>query len=190
MFYILIFIIILYFLLPKYTEHYDQIVATEKDNILAFKNALKNRCKKLKYQWIEGNTEDSWECAHTRETCLEDSIYPTLEDAIPQYYEWRPKTQRCIIGNEGYRYFCEKEGLTYNAETGECKTSREYCNKKGLPFCNGDCYIPPLQWLNEQIFGKTIGRTLSQGTLERGIAEALCRADEDEKKQREYDRKN
>jgi hypothetical protein len=184
MFYILIFIIVLYFLFFKPKEHYtEQKIATQLDEDRATKAAFKHFCKKKGYTWIDGSSELNWDCVHTRQTCLKDSIYPTLADKDPQYYEWRaePNNQRCIIGNEGFRDFCEKEGLTYDTETGICKTNLKYCNSKGLPFCNGDCFIPPLQWLSEQVLGTTLGRTLSQVSVERGLAELGCRLDQERK---------
>lgn len=185
MFHIILLLIILYitfynFLLPQSTEQYTQDVATDRDLKLATKDALRKRCIKGGYTWKEGGDEFSYDCLHTRTTCLRDSVYPTYADEPPKYYEWRaePGNDRCIIGNEGFREFCEKEGLAYEPETGKCKTTRPYCLSKGLPFCNGDCYVPPVQWLSEQIFGTTLGRTIAQASPERWITEGACRLDD------------
>lgn len=203
MLHILLLIIIIYFLFFSKTEHfYQQEVATERDIKLAHKELLRRRCIKGGYVWKEGSdiknsTSDPsqtrtqalstnevdelmYDCLHTRETCLRDSVYPTLEDKPPKYYEWRaePGNDRCIIGNEAFRDMCEKEGLTYDPETGKCRTNRPYCMSKGLPFCNGDCFVPPMQWLWEQIVGTTLARTMAQASAERWITEGACRADD------------
>jgi|GWRWMinimDraft_5_1066013.scaffolds.fasta_scaffold06545_1 hypothetical protein len=194
---ILLLTIILCFFLSQQIEPYtQQQIATDRDILLATKEAFRKRCVNNGYIWKEsgdvktstatnqpsvlssGTDEFRYDCLHTRETCLKNSIYPTYAEDPPSYYEWRsePGNDRCVIGNEGFRDFCEKEGLTYEPETGNCKTNKQYCFNKGLPFCNGDCYVPPGQWLSEQIFGTTLGRTLAQASPERWIAEAACPA--------------
>jgi hypothetical protein len=197
---LLIIIILYFFFFSQQIESYTaQNIATDRDHNLAIKEAFRKRCINKGYIWKEsgdiknptgqnqpgvlssgGIDEFTYDCLHSRETCLRDSVYPTYEDQAPQYYEWRaePGNDRCIIGNEGFREFCEKEGLTYDPETGKCKTNGKYCMNKGLPFCNGDCFIPPLQWINEQIFGVTLARTISQASVERWITEGICRADD------------
>jgi hypothetical protein len=192
---ILLLIIIIYFFLfyRKIEPYTEQKIATDRDVNLAIKELYRKRCLNKGYVWKDsgdvknqsnvlssGTDEFTYDCLHNRDTCLRDSVYPTYADEVPKYYEWRaePGNDRCIIGNEGFREFCEKEGLTYNAETGQCKTNRPYCFNKGLPFCNGDCFVPPIQWVSEQIFGTTLGRTVAQASLERWVAEGACRADE------------
>lgn len=176
-----IIIIILYFIFFTQGEHFTQQVATERDIKLAQKNVLQKICIDKGYNWKEGGDEFSYDCLHTKQTCLRDSIYPTYADKAPTYYEWRsePNNDRCIIGNEAFREFCEKEGLTYSPDSGKCKTNKKYCSSKGLPYCNGDCYIPPLQWVSEQVFGTTLGRTIAQASPERWIVEGACKLEEE-----------
>ena len=64
-------------------------------------------------------------------------------------------------------------------DSGKCKTNKKYCSSKGLPYCNGDCYIPPLQWVSEQVFGTTLGRTIAQASPERWIVEGACKLEEE-----------
>lgn len=189
---LLLLVFIVYVYSQDTKETYVQNVATERDEKLAIKEALRKRCIKGGYVWKPGPTELDYDCVHTKKTCLRDSVYPTPAEKDPRYYEWRsePGNDRCIIANEGWREFCEKEGLSYNPENGLCKTNRQYCMNKGLPFCNGDCFVPPLQWLSEQIFGTTLGRTLAQASPERWIAEGACRADDAIKENRQRQRDN
>lgn len=192
LFLIILILFIYYIYAQDYKkETYVQQIATERDKKLAIKEALRKRCIKGGYVWKPGPTEYDYDCVHTKATCLRDSVYPTPAEKDPKYYEWRAEAgnDRCIIANEGWREFCEKEGLSYNPENGQCKTNRQYCMNKGLPFCNGDCFVPPLQWLSEQIFGTTLGRTLAQASPERWITEGACRIDDAVKdnKQRQRD---
>ena len=71
------------------------------------------------------------------------------------------------------RNFCENNKLTYDQTDGSCKTNREYCLSKALPFCNNDCYVTPQAWINEKIFGSTLGRSISAPSsyLTEGICE-------------------
>lgn len=190
-----VLLLLVVFIVYVYSQHtketYVQNIATERDELLAIKEALRKRCIKGGHVWAPGPTEFDYDCFYTKQSCLKDSVYPTVEDKPPEYFEWRaePGNSRCIIGNEAWREFCEKEGLSYDPENGKCKTNGQYCMSKGLPFCNGDCYVPPMQWLSEQVLGTTLGRTLAQASAERWIAEGICRADdaikEDTKRKRD-----
>lgn len=193
-------------------------VENDKDKKLALKYALKKVCEKRGYKWIEGGDEFTYDCKHTEETCKRDSVYPTKEGAIPQYFEWRASNSSdakdvgsktvnimdgrpqslsksvgqsslsesendinnedagglCILGNERFRSFCEENGLTYNPDDGSCVTNRKYCNNRCLPFCNGDCYLPPDSWAYEQIFGATLSRSF--GCARNMTLEGVCSA--------------
>lgn len=63
---------------------------TELDKKRAVKYAMKKMCEKQGYQWIQGGDEFVYDCKHTRDTCLRESVFPTKKDADPKYYEWRP----------------------------------------------------------------------------------------------------
>lgn len=64
-------------------------VATDLDKKKAAKYAMKEMCEKKGYLWIQGSSDFIYDCKHSKTTCERDSIYPTPDDAIPQYYEWR-----------------------------------------------------------------------------------------------------
>lgn len=78
----------------------------------------------------------------------------------------------CILGNEFFRKTCEENDLTYNIKDGSCVTNKDYCLKKVLPYCNGDCYQPPLSWLSETVLGTTLGRSLAAPN--NYVTQALC----------------
>jgi hypothetical protein len=69
-------------------------VVNEIDQKRAVKEALKTLCTVKGYSWYEMGDEFTYDCKHTKETCLRDSIYPTPEDGYPQYYEWRDASHK------------------------------------------------------------------------------------------------
>jgi hypothetical protein len=171
-------------------------VATDLDFKRAYKFALQQTCIENGNTWVQGGDEFNYDCKYNKESCLKNSVYPTLVGDNPSYYEWRKNGSTdainanlnslqdntinindnggiCIIGNETYRDFCEKNKLTYNPEDGSCVTNKDYCLTKVLPFCNGDCYVPPNTWLTQNLFGTTLGRALTapQSYLVEGICE-------------------
>jgi hypothetical protein len=114
---------------------------------------------------------------------------PSAEDTPPRYYEWRDKshpdvktileydkqkltssvnevggeTERdgmCIVGMEAYRKWCEDEQLRYDPENGQCYTTKPYCQKKLLGFCNDDCFEPPTGMILSKVFGNTLGKAI------------------------------
>lgn len=215
---IAILVFLIWIFVKNQTKEPFLTVATELDHKRALKYALKKKCETSGYQWVELGDEFSYDCKHTKQTCLKDSVYPTPEDKFPQYYEWREPNSKdaqlmaerrsmsqdlreqkslsqnidhssinlskdqintqysgvCIVGNEPFRKLCEDEKLQYDPSTGKCKTTETYCLKKGLPFCDGDCYNPPTSFLMEQILGTTLGRALSTGT--NSVAMGICKA--------------
>lgn len=64
-------------------------IATETDKKRALKYALQELCKARGYTWFQGANEFTFDCKHTKSTCLRDSVYPTKEGTAPRYYEWR-----------------------------------------------------------------------------------------------------
>ena len=89
---IVIIIVVLNYMKNKRTiETYvgNLKVATDLDKKRASKYALQQMCQKNGYVWVQGGDEFIYDCKHSKTTCERDSIYPTKDDAIPQYYEWR-----------------------------------------------------------------------------------------------------
>lgn len=175
-------------------EHLLLNVATEIDDKRAQKYALKKMCEDKGYFWQDFGDEFTYECRHTKKTCLGESVYPTpkAEGTPPRYYEWRDKnhpdvktilefdkqtqsssrneiageTERegmCIMGLEEYRKWCEDENLRYDPENGQCYTTKPYCQKKLMGFCNNDCFEPPGGMILSKVFGNTLGKSLSMG---------------------------
>lgn len=66
----------------------------------------------------------------------------------------------CIMGLEDYRKWCEDQEFRYDTTNGQCYTTKPYCQKKLLGFCNNDCFEPPNGLILSKIFGNTIGRSL------------------------------
>ena len=79
-------------------------------------------------------SDTSFDCEHTRDTCLRDS----KEDNPFNYYIWKDET--CQIGNLNFKKFCKKENLDYT-EDGECKTNKKYCESKKEKWNGSDCEI-------------------------------------------------
>jgi hypothetical protein len=202
MYIILIFIVIvitlvIYFYLHKRELYTGTLrVAGDIDYKRATKFALQKMCTDRGLTWVQGGDEFSYDCKYNKDSCLKASKYPTLVGDNPSYYEWRDSSSTdfinanvnalqdntintgdnggiCIIGNEMYRNFCETNNLTYNPQDGSCVTNKNYCLTKVLPFCNGDCYVPPNTWLTQNLFGTTLGRALTapQSYLVDGICE-------------------
>jgi hypothetical protein len=92
-----LFVIILIIFLIIFYNYYTNIetyvgnlkVATDLDRRKALKYALQQTCINKGYKWVELGDEMTFDCKYTKETCLKDSIYPTQENKLPQYYEWR-----------------------------------------------------------------------------------------------------
>jgi len=92
----------------------------------------------------------------------------------------------CIMGNEQFRDFCEKEDLRYDTTNGTCYTTQKYCDKRLVPFCNGDCFDDPGALVLKGLFGDTLGRTMGvnlPGFRETYLlTQAACRVDTEVKK--------
>lgn len=176
--YIFLFIIIIIVLILFFNKSYkiEKLTIMNKQNeIDADKYAMRAICEKRGHIWVDG-PDDQWDCVYTKDTCLKTSKYPIMENDTPNsYLEWRDNPGKCIMGNASYRSFCEEEGLTYDSTTGTCKTNKMYCLNRLLPFCNGDCYTPPLQYAAEQIFGKTASRIFGFISPEMAITQGVCK---------------
>lgn len=154
----------------------DLTIMNDQDKIDANKYAMRAICEKKGHIWVDGENKD-YDCLYTKETCLKTSKYPLMEDDSPDaYLEWRDNPGKCIGGNTAFRSFCEEEGLKYDPSTGECKTHKTYCLKRLLPFCNGDCYNPPVQGFFEKVFGPTITRSIGFILPESSIIQSVCSA--------------
>lgn len=64
-------------------------VANELDPKRAIKQAVRKLCEKGGYTWVQGESEFIYDCKHNKTSCLKDSVYPTRENYVPRYYEWR-----------------------------------------------------------------------------------------------------
>jgi hypothetical protein len=133
------------------------------------------------YEWRDINSSEAQEAAKLAEefgtgrmlsSQLKDSTNITDRDYVLD----RDIGGLCIIGNEAMRKTCENEGLRYDKSNGKCFTTQEYCYPKQLAFCDGDCFQPPLSYISEQVFGKTIGRSFARVTGESlEMYNALCK---------------
>jgi hypothetical protein len=123
------------------------------------------------YEWRDINSEEAQEAARLAEQfgtgrMLSSQLGDSTNITDRDYVLDRDIGGLCILGNEPMRKLCEKEGLRYDKSNGKCFTTQEYCYPKQLAFCDGDCFQPPLSYVSEQIFGKTIGRSFARATGE------------------------
>ena len=133
------------------------------------------------YEWRDINSPEAQEAAKLAEEfgtgrMLSSQIGDSTNITDRDYVLNRDIGGLCILGNEPMRKLCEDEGLRYDKSTGKCFTTKEYCYPKQLAFCDGDCFQTPVSYISEQIFGKTLGRTLARGVAIDNIEmyNALC----------------
>ena len=209
--YVILLIITILFLILNSDQTIKELyqgkltVASPIDHKRAIKYAMKKMCEEGKYKWIEGQSEFSYDCIHTKDTCLKESKYPTNKNNDSIYLEWREKdnpdaiyikdktgvsisnrfnqdsfnTQTknegvCILGNETYRQFCEKENLKYDKTTGKCSLTEAYCNKRCMAFCNGECKTNGKHLLFKNILGDTVSKAL-MCSRNVGLTQQLCK---------------
>lgn len=222
---VILILILLYLIYTKNTskniEHFKKI-AKDEDIKQATKYAYKKMCQNNGYVWIN---DDGYvfDCKHSKETCLRDSVYPTKKNASSSYYEWRDYNSEdakkagylginndtdytkilsakaglssnikaeydinrpeiggiCIVGNEALRSFCEEQDLRYDPTDGKCYTTPEYCKKRLLHFCNGDCFEDPVTQGWKGVLGETLGTWASMssglGAISYGITAGVCK---------------
>lgn len=129
------------------------------------------------YEWREKGNEEFYE---TGEGLVEFGTGRLLSATLGESSDYSRKedvTQSegvCIIGNEYFRKFCEKEELRYDKTNGECYTTQPYCNKRLLAFCDGDCFETPTSKVISTVFGTTVGRTLGVASSDYLITQAAC----------------
>lgn len=119
------------------------------------------------YEWRDINSPEAQEAAKLAEEfgtgrMLSSQLGDSTDITDRDYVLDRDIGGLCILGNEAMRKTCENEGLRYDKSNGKCFTTKEYCYPKLLAFCNGDCFQPPASYVSEQVFGKTLGRSLGQ----------------------------
>ena len=118
------------------------------------------------YEWRDINSPEAQEASKLAEgygsgRMLSSQVGASTDITDRDYVLDRDIGGLCILGNEDMRKMCENEGLRYDKSNGRCFTTPEYCYPKQLAFCDGDCWQPPLSYVSEQVFGKTIGRSLA-----------------------------
>ena len=151
----------------KETCKRDSVYPTKKDEIPQY------------YEWRDVNSKDAKDVASKTVNLIDNkpqSTSKTLGQSSLSESEYDINNEDaggiCIIGNERFRSFCEDNDLTYNPDDGSCVTNRKYCNNRCLPFCNGDCYLPPDTWTFEQVFGTTLSRSF--GCARNMTLEGVC----------------
>lgn len=120
------------------------------------------------YEWRDINSPEAQEAAKLAEgfgtgRMLSSQVGDSTDITDRDYVLNRDIGGLCIVGNESMRKLCEDEGLRYDKSNGKCFTTQEYCYPKLLAFCDGDCFQPPFSYVSEQVFGKTVGRSLGAG---------------------------
>jgi hypothetical protein len=120
------------------------------------------------YEWRDVNSPEAQEAAKLAEEfstgrMLSSQMGQSSDITDRDYVLNKDIGGLCILGNEAMRKMCENEGLRYDKSNGKCFTTMEYCYPKQLAFCDGDCFQPPVSYLSQQVFGKTLGRSLARG---------------------------
>ena len=122
------------------------------------------------YEWRDNTTKEYKDYAN------QDKIYQ-ISQTLSGGTSSEPLTNPdgiCIIGNESFRSFCEKEHLKYNTSNGNCLTTKKYCNDRLLAYCNGDCYETPTGVTLRQVVGVTLSRSNPFVLREFLAAQAIC----------------
>jgi hypothetical protein len=138
--------------------------------------ALQNMCTNRGYIWKYASGASGrqrgyvWDCLHTKETCIKESIkvlkHPDNDpnyETVDKYFEWDNVAGACIMANPYIRHMCEGENrFLYDARgnvTGpnKCHITQDYCEKYGQDgFRDHDCFIYFGQKTAEALFN-TIG---------------------------------
>lgn len=131
------------------------------------------------YEWRDKNASEAQEAAKLAEQfstgrMLSSKTGDSSDITDRDYVLNQDIGGLCILGNESMRKICEDEGLRYDKNTGQCFTTKEYCYPKLLAFCNGDCFQPPTSYISEQVFGKTLGRSIGQLGVWDQVIKAAC----------------
>ena len=132
------------------------------------------------YEWRDINSPEAQEAAKLAEEfgtgrMLSSQLGDSTDITDRDYVLDRDIGGLCILGNEHMRKLCEDEGLRYDKSNGKCFTTQEYCYPKQLAFCDGDCFQPPLSYISEQVFGKTLGRSLARTAESLEMYNELCK---------------
>lgn len=132
-------------------------IATDLDHKRAVKYAMQKMCEKGGYAWIQGADEFTYDCKHTQQTCMRESVYPTQKDAVPQYYEWRdrnsPEAKEAGLSGEEYGTgrtisgsFADQDIINSEQVGGVCiignEPFRDFCEGELLRYdtSDGKCY--------------------------------------------------
>ena len=133
--------------------------------------ALQNMCTNRGYIWkyssgARGRTRGYvWDCLHTKETCIKESLkvlkHPdndTEYKTADKYFEWDDVAGVCTYASPYIRNVCEGENnFWYDARGGvrgdfKCHIPPEYCTKYAQDgFKNHDCFIYFGQMVAENI---------------------------------------
>lgn len=122
------------------------------------------------------NTQ-TWECSYKDMNACEkwplqmkeepdpDNSEKTIKIPDELYREWR--NNQCEVASPTMRLTCEEtEGVTFDKESGLCKTNQAFCESKGGEWVydnnlqDHECIIPAQQQVMEFFFGTTITRGL------------------------------
>lgn len=107
-------------------------------------------------------------CKITKRTCDLAYTWPLGENDT-LYTEYSEK-YGCIMANPQMRIFCDSNNLAYDATTGICKITEQYCKEKGLNWeyntqlGEDDCALPITQLIAEVVTGVTFTRVTKRGT--------------------------
>lgn len=137
-------------------------IATDADMDKAYDFAMYKICNDKGYHGTL-NPDGTMSCRHTKESCQKESLYPATDEQ--GYYEWREDTKSCIVGDSGFRKFCQDKELLYNIEDGSCKVNRNHCDKYGVSWddTNKDCMVTGGQGFAEFFLSKTMVRGIDEG---------------------------
>jgi hypothetical protein len=136
----------------------SKCIATEEDVTNAMHHAYRQLCERDGHKY-ERISDDSYDCVHTRETCLRDSTYPETDDK--KYLHWS-YDNKCMKGIPMLKEYC-KHPHRYDERDGRCYITKASCDAWGADYKNNDCVITGAQKFGEAVFGTTVVRSIDAG---------------------------
>lgn len=123
-----------------------------------FEEAFSKLCLDSKGAITKNPKSGEMSCAYTQKDC----VAPWPQETGDTYYEMKDGV--CQVRQSSMRGICEGmgSGVTYNTTTGSCNLTEGYCGRYAgiAKIKNGDCEMSQGQQIAENIFGRTITRSI------------------------------
>ncbi len=150
----------------------------DEDWVKAHYYALKRMAIDKGYTITKEDAEGvTFEAKHTKETCAK--YQNSIDESIG--LEWHNK---CIMVPKAINRICKDTDakLIYNVDNGTCRTTCDYCRTKSSEWASDtkDCYLPPSKRIMTVLFGNSLGKILSESSLDTTISKLVNNAGCDE----------